>query len=334
MDVRCFSASSLLHDKYRRTLRNEGLLRPPANGGDVLWQQMTLENFEKLLRDRSLYFRAYGEYTDYDEMRLHDFIEPHIRGYEKAPDVDRLREVYDIFEKKLFISCWFNSLDLADVSFKVYTKNSIGVAIGTSVDALIRQMSQAGDDYNKDCNHNNKIHSIACANIQYVPQNFLRDEELFEPAQVYAPIFTKGGQFRMDHEFRVCLEMKEPDMLSYNSAQNQRVRNEWLSRVAQRVKDADAGATETFSVAEEELKENNQMLAHIFEPTNHRLPVNPDELVKYIAIKDDGLFHELGAQVTSELFERTLHVSMVLKQNINGFMVFKLQDKLGGAADV
>lgn len=65
MDVRCLSASELLHDRCRRYLRYANTLRPRANGDDTIWQQMTFENFSRFLKNKSLYFRAYGEYTDY-----------------------------------------------------------------------------------------------------------------------------------------------------------------------------------------------------------------------------------------------------------------------------
>lgn len=321
MDVHCLSASSLLHDKYRRILRDKGMLRPSANNGDILWQQMTLENFIKLLTVRSLYFKAYGEYTFYDEMRLNDFIKPHIEHWGKELDTNCLRNRYDIFERKLFISCWFNYPNLTDVSFRAYAKSSFGVAIGTTVRTLKAQISQAVDDYNRD--HSNKIQKILCANIQYVPQNLLRTEELFEPAQVYAPIFTKGGQFCMDHEFRVCLEMKEPDTLAYNSTQNQGIQDKWLSQAMKQIKDADDNPIKAFSAAEEYLRKNNQTLVHLFDPTNCLLPVDIDKLIQYVAIKDDGVFHKFGAVGISDIFKEKLHISILPKQDKNGFIVFK-----------
>jgi len=326
MKAHCISASSLLHDKWRRKLKDEKLLRPVANGRDILWQQMTNENFKLFTDSKSLYFKAYGEYNDYDEMKLRNFIKPHVDSMEnlrRKPSVAELQKAYDEFEEKLFISCWFNSLDLADVVFKVYAQNSTGVAIGTTVDVLSEQLSQAGEEYNRKENVN-KINKIVCGNIQYVPQYMLREKELFEPAQVYAPVFTKGSQFRMDHEFRVCLEMNEAESISYNSEKNKRRLGKLLSENAdklRRIADYKGNPIEVLSSGEKKIMEQNGKFP---KPTSLSLKVNANKLVQYIAIKDAGVFHELGRKGSMEYFESAYRVSMYFKQNKNGFMLFRL----------
>lgn len=326
------SAAELLHEDCRRELRNRELLRSAANGQDCVWQQMTLANFSDLLQRKSLYLKAYGEYADYDEMKLSDFVDVHTRG---IPDramreriAERLRREYDAFEKKLFISCWYNSRELSDVVFKVYAKGGSGVAIGTDVASLERQLEQtlAVDA---------RIHHIVCANIQYVRQMRLRTGELFEPAQVYAPVFTKGLQFTMDHEFRVCVELEQPQELVLNSAQTVERRRGEAACAAERIRQAGGDckiASENFleiiDRQEEALREEEEERLRRCAPRHIYLPVDLPELLRYIAVKDDSWLHSLGTEGIQDLFERRFRLKLEPKpaDSASGFLIFGIKE--------
>lgn len=346
MSVCYLSISELLHERCRRALRAKNILRPAANGDDVVWQQMSLENFARLMYSGNLYCRAYGEYADYDEVKLGKLVQPHMKNG-KFPEISgQLEAAYNAFEKKLFISCWYNSKDLSDVVFKVYAKGGSGIAIGTRVDVLTKQLSTISrasvfDGENID-GKDNEISQILCANTQYVFQNDLMNTELFEPAQVYAPIFLKGYHFQMDNEFRVCVEMKEPVEYLTNSAEE-------VKKQGRRMKNAaDSISREVPPVAGMTIGEKVEQVRELFEkadgafkpdgdvkpPAHCFLPVNLDEMLLYIALKDDGYFHELGEAGIIKWLNTVFDITArrVRKQTANGFMIFEVEK--GGVTGV
>lgn len=333
--ARCISAAILLHESMRRKLQD--YLRPMANDDDLVWQQMTFEHFTRLIHDRQLYMKAYGEYSDYDEMKLRDFSKQHLKdtvlkdGIKEAADA-KLREAYNEFEKKLFISCWYSSPDLSDVIFKIYARGNNGIAIGTKVGTLRKQLCEGQEKYNLDTE--NKIRNIVCANVQYVPQKNMRDKELFEPAQVYAPIFLKGLQFKMDNEFRVCVEKEFPKELEYNSKENQDKTKEWLFEKAEQLKNICIGtsAVNLIKKIETEYEKFDQNLSHETPPSNILIPVCLSSLIEYIAIKNDSWFQTLGVSGIKDCFESWFKIKMTQDSNYrdSGFLVFKV-DEIGGS---
>ena len=205
------SVASLLNAKYRKKLDNQGLLRPMANETDVIWQQMTLKNFSCLIDTKQLHLKAHSEYSDYDEVKLYEHVKPLIKenGNPGVEAENKLISKYNDLERHMFISCWFNSRYLSDIVFNAYAKSPSGIAIGTTVKNLMDQLHiQEG-----------KIQNIVSGNVQYIPRRDLLKGSLFEPSQIYAPIFLKGMQFRLDHEFRVCVFCEQPQDLGVSPAQ-------------------------------------------------------------------------------------------------------------------
>ncbi|MDE7244935.1 MAG: hypothetical protein K2O18_13315 [Oscillospiraceae bacterium] len=333
--ARCISAATLLHDNMRRKLQD--YLRPMANDDDLVWQQMTFERFTWLIRDSLLYMKAYGEYSDYDEMKLRDFSKQHLtdkvlkEGTKEAANT-KLQEAYNEFEKRLFISCWYSSPDLSDVVFKIYARGNSGIAIGTKVGTLRKQLCEGQEKYNLDTENKNKIRNIVCANVQYVPQKNMWDEELFEPAQVYAPVFLKGLQFKMDNEFRVCVEKELPEDLIYNSEDNQDKTKELLLVKAEQLKIIRTGTNvaDLMKQIETEYEKFDQKLCHDTPPNNIRIPVRLSSLIEYIAIKNDSWFQKLGVSGIKDFFEFWFNMKMTEDEEYrdSGFLVFKL-DEIG-----
>jgi len=332
------SVLDLLHERCRRDLRDKNMLRPMANRNDIIWQQMTIENFAALIDTGELYCRAYGEYADYDETKFLELIQPLIKGKTDQIICERFENAYKEFERKIFISCWYNSKDLSDVVFKVYTKGGTGVAIGTRVDALAKQLSNAktarvSDSItpsNDSIYSDRDIQNIVCANVQYVPQNSLKNEQLYEPAQTYAPVFLKGYQFQMDNEFRVCIKMKEPVVYLCNNDLEMKRRN--LEEAANQLhqaalvdmglagKERIAAIKSKFSEADEKAFSSGSSYSHC------KLPVNIKELIQYVAVKDDGYYHELGEERIAQIFSNMFHLSIkrVREETANGFMIFEV----------
>lgn len=317
------STASLLNGEIRKKLDADGLLRLAANETDVIWQQMTLENFNLLLTNEQLYFKAYGEFSDYDEMKLHEFTR-----YQPDDMKAQLASIYDEIERHMFISCWYNSRYLSDVIFKAYAKGDSGIAIGTTVGELIDQL-----------NRNivfDEISNIVSGNVQYVPQPFLQNEDtpLFDPSQVYAPVFTKGLQFQPDHEFRVCCFRRKSAKLKFNSKQNIRTRNHILMTVSKKVR--------SWRKLRPELPDKLKFLASAERYRNQHtanqlsqggtatyLKVSPEHLIRYIAMKEDSIFKYLENTEIEKFFKDTFDVSMMSSDCSDGFRRFEVT-KIGG----
>lgn len=43
----------------------------------------------------------------------------------KLPNIEQLKKAYDTFDQKLFVSCWFNFVDLADVVLRFMKKTTL-----------------------------------------------------------------------------------------------------------------------------------------------------------------------------------------------------------------
>ncbi len=338
--VRCVSAATLLHENWRRKLQDLGYLRPMANDDDLVWQQMTFGHFVALIEKEQLHFKAYGEYSDYDEVKLREFIVPHLgQDFREDSNIkEELQSAYDNFEKRILISCWYNSPDLSDVVFKIYAKGNSGIAIGTRVGTLREQMYQAQREYNNAAGGENRIRNIVCANVQYVPQKYMEREELFEPAQVYAPIFMKGLQFKMDNEFRVCLEKNAPKEFRYNSPDNLIKTNEKLLEYAKRIEKVDREKLiKEIEEIEKDYEEYDRKLRDdcCDDDCDNSLHICLPSLIESIAIKDDSWFQKLGEDKIRVLFENWFDIKMELNKSYRtgGFLVFDVIE-IGGEKHV
>lgn len=340
MEVKSISVLELLHEKCRQDLRDKNMLRPAANQSDIVWQQMTLDHFQRLIATQELYCRAYGEYTNYDESKFQEFIQPHMNGKADHKLCEQLEQMYNEFERKLFVSCWYNSRDLSDVVFKVYAKGGSGIAVGTSVQELEKELSGKKEAHVWDgiSDYSDGIQNIVCANIQYVPQNSLANEELFEPAQVYAPVFLKGYQFQMDSEFRVCIELRKPVNYIYNSDEKKKKRKQKTARAAEclicqghRDRQTAEEMADVFNHADMMAFPNQEQRIQY---SHCKIPVDIDRLIRYIAVKNDGYFLELEEQGTIKLFRNMFNLQMrrIQKDAANGFMIFEVMHK-GGVYD-
>lgn len=335
--VHRISAASLLFENYRCDLRNNGLLRKAANSDDIIWQQMSLAHFAKLVFDKSLYLKAYNEYTNYDETKHTQFVKSHIyssNNENKSKLEDSLKKAYSKYAERFFISCWYNSKELSDVVFKVYTKGKNGIAIGTNIEALEAQieasLKKEDSFYNDD--NNIPIKNIVSGNIQYVYQEDLFNEkkQLFEPAQVYAPVFLKGNHFKMDNEFRICVETENQIKLSYNSKEQQEKRDNMLTINKDILLYLNNNLVKNDKNKRDFITSFIEQLAEVpnenIQPTHINIKVDPSKCIKYIAIKDDGVFNKLEINNIINIFENCFGIGMKVDETYKagGFHIFKI----------
>lgn len=336
--VHRISAASLLFENYRCNLRNNGLLRKAANSDDIIWQQMSLPHFATLISSKSLYLKAYSEYTDYDEIKHTHFVKSHICSSNNEGEYDleeALKTAYSKYAERFFISCWYNSKELSDVVFKVYTKGKNGIAIGTNIEALEAQIEASlkkEDFFYNDDNNNIPIKNIVSGNIQYVYQEDLFNEkkQLFEPAQVYAPVFLKGNHFKMDNEFRICVETAEPIKLSYNSAEAQKKRDNMLTKNKDKLLYLNNNLVKNDENKRDFITSFIEQLAEVpnenIQPTHINIKVDPSKCIKYIAIKDDGMFNKLEINSIINIFKNCFGIYMEVAKTYkaSGFHIFTI----------
>lgn len=328
-NVHCISVTSLLNEKTRRNLMNEGLYRNLADDNDILWQHMELNRFAELIINRRLYFKAYREYSHYYEMRLRDYYHKIYEDNDKIKDT--LYKTYDEIEKKYFVSCWFNSKMLSDMAFDTYAKNFRGIAIGTTAKDIINVLNDATID-------EEKIANIYCGNVQYVSQNALKNEELFDTAQVVAPVFLKGKQFMMDKEYRVCVEIEDPAEINWYRGTNLEKHDRQLKNAA---KVLDSLIKKKYDdLDDKEIINQFTKLITVFmkesefvesgEPTSRYVNIDLLSLVKYIAVKKDELFGIMSDDEIIKMFEYCFKIKIreiksgVYESDTSGFKVFQV----------
>lgn len=310
------SAAALLDEKRQHELHD--YLRPMANDDDLVWQQMTFENFAKLLSGEGLYLRAYDEYSEFDEMRLADFIKSNSKGYsftDSGKVHDEIERLYNTIERKLYISCWYNSPDLSDIVFRTYAKGNSGIAVG----ARVKDVCSLFDKAEKE---EEEIDNIVCANVQYVPQNNLRNMELFELSQVYAPVFMKGLQFKMDNEFRICVEKNDPKRSYAERDAKQAKEHEYLDEISKIIDGVKSGDDAVARINEIE-KEYNEIYKD-YNPGHMQITANLKDFIEFIAIKENSLFQRLEPKGFTNFLWRCFNLNLEKDSEKNGFTVYKV----------
>lgn len=325
MSVNMISPSMLLYEDIRNSIFNQNLMRTLAKKDDIIWQQMTWENFETLIKEKSLYFRAYSEYDDYDETKLSGFVENHMSKYDESIDINKelFKEILTNIERKMLVSCWYNSRDLSDVVFKQYTNIGCGVAIGTHVENLIA--------YLKELSNTNEYqdYEFYAGNIQYIPQEYLDKEALFEETQIIAPVYLKGLQFKMDNEFRVCAYSKHSFAPIYNSDAQKALRRENAEKckrnLLEKMEKPDFHLKKIEEM-EQELKKENEKVNLVKRAEHFKIP-DINKLIEYIAIKNDGICAELSdEEIMNKLFKKHLKIQLSqTNMTSSGFRIYNFK---------
>ena len=299
----------LLYNKIRDELYNENLLRPLVKPTDFIWQQMSWGNFNKLLDSGKLYFKAYSEYDEYDEMRFSQFA-----GKSTSGEIENLLTQ---IERKMFVSCWYNSPDLSDVVFKQYTGTGCGIAIGLRVDKLLNAI---------ETNTSGKKNKFYVGNTQYLRQEQLENTELFDVTQVIAPVFLKGLQFRMDNEFRICAYTQQEADLGYNSDENVSMRLNNTNDAQKKLENClpcKRFKLEAIERADTQLKEKNKTMT-IGEATAKLFAFGClKDLIERVAIMNKGIFNKYDENKLKAFLQAKMGVTLKTGE-MSGFYVFEV----------
>ena len=181
---------------------------------DPLWQQMPIEYFFCLLRDRSLYFKCMSHYQD----------EKSDDGQERMPSISFKDLQLDSEERKQFvlneidatipysyISCWYVNIFLSEAMFRRYGGDVRGVAICTNLYKLKRAMVMAERD-TKD------LYAFYYGPVQYVAkgnsilnQNAYPEKDGRIDINTRVPYFIKPSSVNEERELRVLCQGRPPD---------------------------------------------------------------------------------------------------------------------------
>lgn len=299
----------LLHNKIRDEIYNGNLLRPLVKPTDFIWQQMSWGNFSKLLDSGKLYFKAYSEYDEYDEMRFSQFVRRDIRS--------EIEEQLTQIEHKMFVSCWYNSPDLSDVVFKQYTGTGCGIAIGLHVGKMLEAIEKI---------FSGTTEKFYVGNTQYLRQDQLENTELFDVTQVIVPVFLKGLQFRMDNEFRICAYTQEKAELAYNSNKNIGMR---LSNTGAAQTELDACLMcsefklEKIEYMDTQLREKNKIMT-IGEAAATSFEFGSlTDLIERVAIMNKGIFNKYEEDKIKNFLQKKMNVTLK-PGKMSGFYVFEV----------
>ena len=260
---------------------------------------MAANELGKLIDNECLYMKNYMEYSDYEEKKKVAYFENL-----KTKSKDRYNEL----EQSMYVSCWYNSKDLSDMAFNQYTGGFGGIAIGTTVKDLLESLEENFDAIEH-------IERIYVANTQYISEN---EKNIFPENDFILPIFLKDIRFRGDNEFRVCVKIDEkqkPQLSRYLE-----LRKNKLAEVSQIARDKiEDNIKDTLKILDNysknledeysKIKKEKEKTAAILYPFDLKM-------IKYIAIKNDGLCSEEGITEIHQILEQAMSVKLKKSEKI------------------
>lgn len=320
----------MLYENIRDKLDKDKILRPIAKDSDQIWQQMKLENFDKLLKSKRLYMKAHSEYSDYDEKKIQQYSNT---CYKTDDNKQRkLNKKLREYENQMYISCWYSSSNLSDVVFKQYADN--GVAIGTDVRTFIDCInSSMQGSSNKDAQN----YKCFAGNVQYIYHKDLTEHKIFENTQIVCPIFLKGMQFKADNEFRFCI-LKETDINNKHRIITGNANYSLCDKISKSL------SKNIFNVNQEDIVNVLGFLYKLVEDMNTKKNVkslfleNIDfkKLIKRIAFKDDSIYKLLDDYTLENIVNKKLsNIGLMVKRPVsnfgitreNGFIKIELEER-------
>ena len=201
VDVRTKIPAGYKDEKFNRI--NKGYVNFATAGNKQkrkstkIWQQMPGNSFFNLLSKKQLYFKQFSVYDSRDERQL--------KFYENNYFLDDQYEqkMIDDFAKTAYISCWYQSDNLTDIVFKEYAKGSVGVAIGTTVELLLKTLNR------KICkpSGNGIKNELFYGDTVYLGDQRCKNLKLSDPADLISPLFIKSENHNDDREFRLACVM-------------------------------------------------------------------------------------------------------------------------------
>lgn len=179
----------LIKKEYKKKLYINKKTRSRDN---LVWQQMTCENFCRFLEDKALYFKNLSLYSDEEERKLRFYKECYLGENEEKNKL--IKRLYSDFEQIVYISCWFDLNWLTKLVFNAYA-GDFGIAIGIDKDKLVDAIELAMQKKYK----NNE--EIFYGNVAYIGDDC---ELMVDSEEAVAPLFLKRKLFSPDNEFRLA----------------------------------------------------------------------------------------------------------------------------------
>ncbi len=316
----------MLYENIKDKLNNDGILRPIARDSDEIWQQMKLENFDRLINNKSLYMKAHAEYSDYEERKIQNYIETCYTTTDEKKN--SLLDELEKLEKQIYISCWYSSSDLSDVVFKQYSDD--GIAIGTDVETLINCIDssiQGASDPDA------KKYNCFAGNVQYIYHKEFTEDNIFENTQIICPIFLKGMQFKADNEFRLCILKNSTDTQDDTDLLNYYKINYYKKNIFDNIKHIITHNIQNTENISSVLIRADDVVKKISSKSNVKFLALKDidfqKLIKRVAFKNDGIYsilddNALKQFVNSKISKIGLKVGNDIKR-IDGFIKIELE---------
>ena len=217
IDVKAQISEKYRDEKFYNTNKNFQKFDLDKNKKITLWQQMPINYFFNLLKEKQLYFKQFSEYDCKDE-RPFSF-------YKKNYPSQNLHDqkIIEDFVKTAYISCWYQSDNLTDIVFKEYAKGSVGVAIKTTVSILLNTLQDP-----TSIRSSTKIENeLFYGDTIYLSDKICKELVLPSRADLISPFFIKSENHNDDKEFRLVYVMNS----AYKKQKNfQKIEQDNLSK--------------------------------------------------------------------------------------------------------
>jgi hypothetical protein len=161
------------------------------NLDSIIWRYMSLEKFELLLADKSLFFCRADKFADPFEGTIPlKEAEYRKKTWGDEESIKSISNFHIRFKGHLLVNCWHINNSENDAMWRLYLKDNDGVAIQTTVRNLLDSLKNTNED-------------IYCTKIRYI--DFEKDIWLppIDSYNMFAPIIHKRQEFTQENEVRL-----------------------------------------------------------------------------------------------------------------------------------
>jgi len=163
----------------------------PTNQDSVIWRYMSLQKFELLLEDKSLFFCRADKFADPFEGTIpQKEAEYRARSITDDQTIKSISNLHKKLKGHFIVNCWHINNAENDAMWRLYLKDNDGIAIRTTVRNLLDSLKTAKED-------------IYCSEVRYI--NFEKDKWLppIDSYNAFAPIIHKRLEFTHENEVRL-----------------------------------------------------------------------------------------------------------------------------------
>jgi hypothetical protein len=170
----------------------------------VIWRYLTFEKFALLIKLGAVWFAKLGIFEDTEEGITPELTRQHIKSQhrdmetwfhddERKSQVRRFHEDNERYGRDLIVaSCWFISEHESKDMWTEYAKNREGVAIKSTVGALMRALVQSLQN------------KWWIGKVRYVDLSTYDGMNVYEGHQAHLRAFLKGLKYSHEYELRVA----------------------------------------------------------------------------------------------------------------------------------